>query len=184
MRTLYLLKIAAGMAAVAVAGVALAGEPIHALSRSDIVADGGVVPTEGLLVSGQPDADVFDRLKALGYVAVIDMRTDGEDRGMDEEGAAAERGLTYINLPVAGAEGVSFHNAERLDAILSDIDGPVLLHCGTGNRAAALLALRASLNGASDDEALAVGHQAGLTRMEAVVKDRLQSQTARDRESE
>jgi protein tyrosine phosphatase (PTP) superfamily phosphohydrolase (DUF442 family) len=68
---------------------------------------------------------------------------------------------------------MSFATAEKLDAILAEADGPVLVHCGSGNRVGALLALRASINGASDEEALELGRQAGLTRAEAVVLERL-----------
>ena len=64
-------------------------------------------------------------------------------------------------------------NAANLDQILSDYDGPVLVHCGSGNRVGALLALRQSLLGADDEDALAYGKSAGLTGLEPVVRARL-----------
>lgn len=157
---------------------ALADEQILSMSRGEILGDTTALPTQGLLVSGQPDAGVLDALKVAGFGTVIDMRTEGEDRGMDEVAETRARGMTYVSLPIARTEGVSFDNAQRLDDILAGIEGPVLLHCGSGERVAALLALRASLNGASDEDALAVAESAGLTRMEPVVRKRLEEREA------
>ena len=70
---------------------------------------------------------------------------------------------------------ISFENAERLDSLIEQYDGPVLVHCGSGNRVGALLALRESLNGASDEEALEYGREGGMTRLEDVVKERLET---------
>jgi hypothetical protein len=47
------------------------------------------------------------------------------------------------------------------------------MHCGSGNRVGAVLALRQSLNGASDEESIQYGKDAGLTRLEDVVRERL-----------
>jgi len=49
----------------------------------------------------------------------------------------------------------------------------VLVHCGSGNRVGALLALRASLDGADDEKALALGREGGLSSLEGVVRERL-----------
>ena len=48
------------------------------------------------------------------------------------------------------------------------------MHCASGNRVGALMALRASQNGASAEEAMAAGKAAGLTRLEPVVAKRLE----------
>ena len=145
---------------------------VEYLSKSDIL-DGAALPGSGLLVSGQPDADVLDRLADKGYVAVIDMRMADEDRGLDEMQEAQARGLKYFNIQTDGRDGVSFENAAELDAVLSGIDGPVFLHCRSGNRAAALLALRENLNGASAEDSLAFGKQAGLTALADTVETQL-----------
>jgi hypothetical protein len=49
-----------------------------------------------------------------------------------------------------------------------------LLHCGSGNRVGALLALRESQDGADDESALEYGRSAGLTKLEPVVIKRLE----------
>ncbi|MFL2546762.1 MAG: beta-lactamase hydrolase domain-containing protein [Candidatus Rariloculaceae bacterium] len=130
-------------------------------------------PEEGLTTSGQPDATAFEALADSGYTAVIDLRLASENHGLDEQATVEGLGMSYISIPVAGADGVNFENAGALDRFLAGIDGPVLVHCGSGNRAGALLALREKLNGADNEAALKYGREAGLTGLEPVVTERL-----------
>lgn len=123
----------------------------------------------GQVASGQPDGAALDVLKEAGFTTVIDMRAAGEDRGMDEATEVAARNMQYISFPIAAADDISYANARELERLLSSTAGPVLVHCASGNRVGALYALREKLAGASDEEALAVGKAAGLTRLEPVV---------------
>ncbi len=84
--------------------------------------------------------------------------------------------MQYVAFPVLGRDAISFETAAQLDALLEDVDGPVLLHCGSGNRVGALLALRQSLKGATDEEALAFGKDAGMTRLEPRVREVLEAE--------
>jgi uncharacterized protein (TIGR01244 family) len=144
---------------------------INAVTSSD-----DLQPVDGLTSAGQPNLQQFELIAEAGYEAVIDLRGANEDRGLDEAAVLEELGLDYVVLPVSSPDAVSMENAGHLDEILSGYDGPVLIHCGSGNRVGALLALRASLHGASDAEALAVGKSAGLTGLEPVVRARLEEQ--------
>ena len=128
----------------------------------------------GVASAGQPGAAALEAFAAAGYVAVIDLRGAGEDRGFDEPAVVERLGLEYLSLPVPSPAAVTFENAEKLDRLLAGIDGPVLVHCASGNRVGALLALRESLNGADAEQAVAYGRQAGLTRLESVVRQRLE----------
>jgi len=130
-------------------------------------------PVDGLTSSGQPDADEFALFAEAGYVAVIDLRGEMEDRGLDEEAVLAELGMEYVTLPLSSPDAISYENASKLDEILSGFDGPVLVHCGSGNRVGALLALRESANGASAEDALQYGRDAGMTGLEPVVRSKL-----------
>lgn len=130
---------------------------------------------EGVTGLGQPDESKLEELDAAGYAAVIDLRGPDEDRGMPDERAAVESlGMSYVSLPILGAADITYDNANALDELLAQFDRPVLVHCGTGNRAGALLALRAKLNGADDETALEAGRDTGLTGLEGVVKERLE----------
>ena len=130
-------------------------------------------PVDGLTSAGQPDAKEFALFAEAGYVAVVDLRGETEDRGLDEEAVLAELGMEYVNLPLSSPDAINFENAARLDEILNGYDGPVLVHCGSGNRVGALLALRESQNGASAEDALQYGRDAGMTGAEPLVRSRL-----------
>ena len=132
-------------------------------------------PAENLTTSGQPDLASLENLAESGYTTIIDLRRPQEDRGIDERAAVEGYGMNYVTLPVDGADGVTFENAEELNRLLAEADGPVLVHCGSGNRAGALLALGEKLNGADNEAALAFGLDAGLTGLEPVVRERLES---------
>ena len=173
MKKLIFLAISAFSLAVATQASEPADAAVIAISTDEIRADPAVLEGQSVVSSGQPDAEILSLAKDAGYTTIIDLRTEGEDRGLDEVAAVEALGMSYISLPVAGAGGISFENATALDALLSEIDGPVLLHCGSGNRVGALVALSASMAGQSDEDALAAGKQAGLTRLEPVVIERL-----------
>ena len=130
---------------------------------------------EGVTGHGQPDLRTLDEIRAAGYGVVVDLRLPDEDRGLaDEQGAVEERGMSYVSLPIDGGADVTYENASRLNEILAQSEGPVFVHCGSGNRAGALLALRAKLNGADNETAVEAGKQTGLTRLEDVVRQRLE----------
>ena len=164
------------VAILAFALLACAGETVVPATGThvdvaDVVAAGAVAPVNGISSSGQPDEAAFRVFADSGYSAVIDMRGPDEDRGMENEQATVEAmGLDYIAFPIASGAEIDFDKAKELDALLQGIEGPVLLHCGSGNRVGALLALRHSLKGASD------GREAGLTGLEPLVKKRLGGQ--------
>ncbi|MCH7821705.1 MAG: hypothetical protein IIA07_06780 [Proteobacteria bacterium] len=78
-----------------------------------------------------------------------------------------------MELPISGLDAINVDNARKLDEMLASYEGPVLVHCGSGNRVGAILALRHRLSGADDEEALSYGRSAGLTGLEPVVRERL-----------
>lgn len=138
------------------------------------VKSGHVEPVDGITSSGQPDKSALAVYSKSGYAAVIDLRGADEDRGMDDESAVVKSlGMDYVLFPIEDRDAINFENAAKLDKLISSYDGPVLVHCGSGNRVGALLALRQSLNGADDADAIEYGKQGGLTRLEDVVKERL-----------
>ena len=80
------------------AGLAVAGEQaVLTLDLDDIDTPSAHAS------SGQPDAAELETLAEKGYVAVIDLRGPGEDRGFDEAAAAEAAGLSYTPLPIASA---------------------------------------------------------------------------------
>ncbi|MEE8343795.1 MAG: sulfur transferase domain-containing protein [Woeseiaceae bacterium] len=130
-------------------------------------------PADGITAAGQPNENGLRELADSGYAAVIDLRTEGEDRGLDEKAVVESLGMDYVSLPIEGRGAISFENAAKLDQILGKYDQPVLVHCGSSNRVGALFALREKMNGADDEDALAFGKSAGMTSLEDTVKSRL-----------
>ncbi len=171
-----LLSIILASAAFISSASSLADESVAAIPIDEILANAAVLDDVQYVSTGQPDEETLSIVKHAGFSTVIDMRREAEDRGFDEAAAIEALEMEYVLLPVAGASGVTFENAATLNEILGNIDGPVLLHCASGNRVGALMALRASLNGSTDEEALAVGKAAGLTRLEPVVIEKLQEE--------
>lgn len=150
-----------------------ADAPVSTIPVSSINEAADVLPASGYVSTGQPDAETLRAIADAGYVGVIDLRTAGEPRGFDEAATAEALGLRYVSLPIGDTDDLTFENAAALDRALADMPGPVLLHCASGNRVGALFALRAKAAGASDEEALAIGKAAGLTRYEGAVKKKL-----------
>jgi uncharacterized protein (TIGR01244 family) len=172
MRTLTLLAIVL----LALTANADQGEQSVHVGLDDVIAAGEVESVDGITSSGQPDEAALRVFAESGYAVVIDMRGPDEDRGMDDFAEAVEStGMQYLAFPVVGAGQISFETAAKLDEVLQGIDGPVLMHCGSGNRVGAVLALRESLNGASDEESLEFGKDAGMTRLEPRVREVLES---------
>lgn len=131
-------------------------------------------PRPGLHTGGQPTLEELQRLKDDGVRTVIDLRGPQEDRGYDEAREVEALGMSYIALPISGKEDISAANAQALHALLQGREGGVLLHCASGNRVGALLALGAAqLDGLPTDEALALGRSAGLKSLEPVVVEQL-----------
>ena len=138
-----------------------------------VVELGTVSPVDGITSAGQPDEAALEVFADSGYATVIDLRGEGEDRGFDEAAVVEELGLHYVTLPIASGGEITFDNARKLDELLQAYPGPVLVHCASGNRVGALLALRASLGGADDEKAIAKGREGGLTSLEGAVQERL-----------
>lgn len=135
-----------------------------------VVSSGVVEPVDGITAAGQPDEAALKVFADQGYTTVIDLRTAGEDRGMDEPAVIESLGMDYVLLPI-GRDEITFDSAKTLDDLIKDAEGPVLVHCGSSNRVGALLALRRSLAGADDETALAYGLDGGLSSLEGRVKE-------------
>jgi len=136
-------------------------------------------PAEDLYTGGQPTAAQLQQAATAGITTVIDLRQPTEDRGFDETGTAASLGLHYVRIPVGGAAGLTPATVQALQAALAQANGPVLLHCASGNRVGALLALMKAQQGASTEQALQFGREAGMTSLEAQTRTLLEQDTAR-----
>ena len=172
-RRLFLIFLLAGP-------IACAGDAATDTLKVDldaVVEQGRVTPVDGITSAGQPDKGAFRVFADNGYVAVVDMRTPEEDRGLDEPAAIADLGMEYIAFPIDAGD-ITLDKARELDELLAQYDDPVLVHCASGNRVGALLALREFLATGDRDTALETGRQGGMTRLEGEVRKVLEESAA------
>ena len=83
--------------------------------------------------------------------------------------------MRYSNLPIDGANGLTRENVERFDKLVAAAgDAPTLIHCGSGNRVGALIALRAAnVQGQPIEKAIETGRSWGLKGLEPAVREQL-----------
>ncbi|MFC7301786.1 beta-lactamase hydrolase domain-containing protein [Cognatiluteimonas weifangensis] len=132
-------------------------------------------PLPGLFTAGQPAASDWPAIKARGVRTVINLRAPGELHDRDEAAEVRTAGLRYLEIPVAGADGINAANARALHAALAPAHGGgVLVHCASGNRAGALLALeQKDFDGVAPERALEIGISAGVTGLEGRLRQAL-----------
>lgn len=131
-------------------------------------------PRPGLHTGGQQSLQQLDALVAQGVRTVIDLRGDDEPRGYDEAAELQRRGIAYKRLPIRGKDDLTADNAAALKRLLDESGGGVLLHCASGNRVGALLALMArQQEGATPQQALELGKRAGLGSLQPTVEGKL-----------
>lgn len=134
-----------------------------------------VALSDKLHASGQPTPEAVARLPEAGISVLIDLRPDAETPGVDKKANATAAGLTYHALPIASPADLTRENVAAFDRLLKDSAGKgVLMHCASGNRVGAMMALRARwIEGKSEEEALAIGKAAGMTSMADAVAEKL-----------
>ncbi|MFT4994848.1 MAG: hypothetical protein ACI965_001890 [Paraglaciecola sp.] len=140
-----------------------------------------VVRLKHLYISSQPDADTLDIAREKGVALVINLRDPAESQ-WDERNAAHLAGLNYYNVPISG-QGQSFDPLaiKKISTLIQQHqDQKILLHCSSGNRASAWLAIHLAQDHHMDTEnSISVARQTGLTSalIQARVEHYLQAQT-------
>lgn len=130
-------------------------------------------------IGGLLDAAALTQLRADGVELVINLREPAEP-GWNEEESAAALGLTYRNVPVDRGQPFTRATFERITAlVLEQPTGGVMIHCATGNRAAAWLATYLiDTQGLDSETAIATARRAGMTRPETEARLRALLQAA------
>lgn len=137
------------------------------------------LPRPGLYTAGQPAAAAWQAAADDGITTVINLRPMAEMGARDEVAEVAAAGLAYFEIPVAGAGDINMDNARRLEELIAQAPGPVLVHCASANRVGALLALgEMDASDVGVDQALAFGRSAGLGSLESRVREVIASTPA------
>ncbi len=116
--------------------------------------------TEQIAISGMISDGGTQALAATGFKTVIDLRTRNE--GTAEEKALVDRaGMIYVNIPTTVA-GISKEQVAEFTKIIESTPKPVLLHCGSGNRASAMWASYRITKGVEPEVAIEEARKMGL----------------------
>lgn len=131
-------------------------------------------PEANTIVCGALNDEKVAALAAAGVELVLNLQPDDE-LNFDERAAVERAGMHYEQLPISGANDLKQLNILAFDNILRQYHGKkTVMHCGSGNRAGAAVALRAGwLRGRKMDTALERGRSHGLTKLEEEVHNRL-----------
>jgi uncharacterized protein (TIGR01244 family) len=128
-------------------------------------------PRPLLITGGQPEANAWRIIANAGVSTIVNLRCENELPGRNVAKEVRDANLIYINMPIEGPDNLTLEKATELLRILNHAEGAVLLHCGTGNRCGAMLALtEAWLRQRDIEEAVLFGKQAGLMGLEPAVR--------------
>ena len=131
-------------------------------------------PDANTVVCGALDEEKVAALAKAGIDVVINLQPD-EELSFDEAAAVERAGMGYEHLPISGVADLKQLKILAFDNILRQHHGKkIALHCGSGNRVGAAIALRAGwLRGRKMDTAMERGRSHGLTKLEDEVFKRL-----------
>ena len=115
----------------------------------------------GLAFGGQPGPETLERLGDMGFRTIVNIRTEQE--GAPDEGVVVKaQGLTFVWVPVSPGT-FSLEDVEAVEKVLDDPEAaPVLLHCASGNRVAAVWGVIRARDGRTPEEVEADARAAGL----------------------
>lgn len=125
----------------------------------------------GMCTGGRPRPEHLKKAAEQGITMVVNFCPPSEAIDYDEASVVSSLGMQYVNIPVSGPADLTRENVEKLaNTLVTSGEHGVLLHCASGNRVGAMLALKARyFDGASPKEALEIGRAAGLTALEPYV---------------
>ena len=123
-------------------------------------------PQMDVLACGMPDENGLKEAAEFGVKTVVNLCPAAETP-LTEPGTVTALGMDYMVIPVATLQDLNRDNVDKLAAALDSGRGKVMVHCRSSNRVGALFALKAFwLDGKTEQEAIALGRAAGLTKLE------------------
>jgi len=134
--------------AIAVLGISVSAQPVavgqpaspHVI-RAVVIGVSNYAEIPGTVaIAGAMAPQAAVDLKSLGFRSIINLRQAAESgANVDAEGTAARAaGLNYLHLPLNGSAPDPVVVDRFLKAITSVDNQPALVHCASGNRAAAM----------------------------------------------
>lgn len=130
---------------------------------------------DGYVVGGLPTKEQINQALESEIETAMTLM-DRSEPGIDEIGPyAASQGFRYIRFTIAGPNDLSEAMAWEFAATLPLLDKPGIVHCASGQRVAAIFALKAYfVDEASAEEALAIGQALGIGEYEDRLRELLE----------
>ncbi|MBB1434606.1 MULTISPECIES: fused DSP-PTPase phosphatase/NAD kinase-like protein [Pseudoalteromonas] len=147
-------------------------QPLPSVNIKSVALTNYAHPQQHIYTAGQPPKEQFQQLAKQGIKYVINLRGDGENN-WDEQALVTNLGLQYFSLPISSRADINIENAKKLQQLLAQAsESPTLLHCASGNRVGALIALYNAIElNQPIEKAIETGKQWGLKSLEPVVRD-------------
>jgi len=132
-------------------------------------------PEHRLFCGGQPTAEQLADFAREGGGCVVNLRPEAEMGGWDEGATVRGLGMQYVHIPVASENDLTREAAATLADAMRRFDRDhLMVHCASGQRVGALVALKAGwIDGKTPEQAIEAGRKAGLQRLEPVVRAKL-----------
>lgn len=130
-----------------------------------------------LMIGGQPDEASLEALVIEGYRSVLTVR--GEDEiEWDEQLHVEDVGMSFHRIDMSNpVNEITDDQVAAFARFMEERDGPALIHCGSGNRAAGLWAVwLIEYQGVDFEDALRFARSAGMREsIGAVVERRVEA---------
>lgn len=144
------------------------GAPFGDQITLDIVNYSRVAPNVGL--AGRLTEAGVREAKMHGFALIIDLRQPDEDGVELEQRIAGNIGLPYRNIPLS-ADETAWNEVDVIFELLRDnTHYPVLIHCGSANRAGAFWTLYRTRDGVDPIVAIEEGRAGGMRSREKQVR--------------
>ena len=118
-----------------------------------------------LIFAGQPTEQELRDFAMLGGKVVMNARTQSEMDKLkfDEAALCRELGLVYAHIPVSGSK-ITDVEPFALTQLFLEHEGPILMHCRSGSRAATIYGLHLiATNQMTNDQAMAHALDMGMS---------------------
>lgn len=116
-----------------------------------------------LAIAGQLTCDDLKQIALEGFQSVLNLRSPTEEGFLTDEQPLAEvLGLAYMNAPLT-ADAIDDALANRVLQLIDYLPKPILIHCSSGMRAAAMALMHvATRQGMTLDRAFGQARRMGL----------------------
>jgi len=132
-------------------------------------------PADECITGGAPCMSALKQLRQAGIRHMVDLRPAAEWSGQDWAAAVKRAGMVFHHLPVDSLLDLDASLTDRLWHLYTDpACQPLFIHCASGNRVGAALALAGWRHGSLEPlQALALGDAAGLGGLRPAVVEAL-----------